>query len=67
MKKLIILLSVLSLSGCFYQKTSKIDIQKAIYFCGSVDNIWDVSVYFSGDEVITCTDYTKEVGVNITL
>ena len=58
MKKLIlVLLSVSILQGCIYQKASKVDIQKAIKFCGSVDKIWDITINFVGNEYITCTDY----------
>lgn len=56
MKKVLILTSVLLLNGCFYQVANNIDIKKAVKFCGGVDKIEEIEVWFGGAEYIRCTN-----------
>lgn len=66
-KLFLIVVSVVALQGCFHQNTSKIDIKKAVEFCGSVDKVWEIQVNFLGGEYITCTDYSTVFGDGFTL
>lgn len=51
----IILLSCLLLSGC-YQNANNSDLHKAVYFCGSIENVEFVRVWAAGTEVVRCLD-----------
>jgi hypothetical protein len=66
-KSLVVVLGCASLSGCFYQNTNKIHIQKAIKFCGSVEDIYEIQVRASGSELIKCTGFTSELTNEVTL
>jgi hypothetical protein len=66
-KSLLVILGCASLSGCFYQNTNKIDIQKAIKFCRGVEGIYEIQVLYSGDEYIKCTDFTSTKTDEVTL
>jgi hypothetical protein len=66
-KSLVVILGCVSLSGCFYQNTNKIDIQKAIKFCGSVGGIYEIKAWWDGKERIKCTDFTSTKTEEVTL
>ena len=53
MKTLIILLSSISLSGC-YQTVNQFDIERATVACNGVQNIVNISANFAGDERVVC-------------
>ena len=53
MKKIIVLVCVLSLSGC-YQTTNQWDIERAARICGGVEKIVEINVLMTGDELVTC-------------
>mgnify|MGYP006883125209 CR=1 FL=1 len=57
MKKLIVLLSVLSLSGCFYQKVQPIDIKSAESFCADKGGVHHIKTWFDGDVEIYCKNH----------
>ena len=51
-KNLVVILGCVSLSGCFYQTANQMDIKKAVRFCGSVEEVYEISVRFDGSEKI---------------
>ena len=54
MKKIIaIALCAVTLSGC-YQTTNRWDIERATHICGGVENIVEITVLMTGDELVTC-------------
>lgn len=53
MKKFIIL-SCLFLNGCFYQTVSQWDIERAITYCGGLENVAEIMASFEGTERATC-------------
>lgn len=42
------------LSGCFFQEVENTDIRKAIYLCGSYENIDNITEIFNGDGSVKC-------------
>lgn len=52
--KYICLALVIPLSGCFYQSVSNVDIRRAVQYCGSVDNVVEISAQFIGEEWVYC-------------
>jgi hypothetical protein len=54
LKLLPIVACTLLLQGCFYQTVNQWDLQRATYFCGSVEAVVEVQSTFLGDEFITC-------------
>ena len=58
MSLLILPVMCLVLSGCVYQSASQVDIEKAVYACGSIDNIEYISIQFTGNEGVMCNDGT---------
>jgi len=53
MKKVILLLMSVSLSGC-YQVANQWDIERAINVCGGVENIVEIAILMDGRETVTC-------------
>ena len=53
MKKVILLLMSVSLSGC-YQVANQWDIERAINICGGVENIVEIAILMDGTELVTC-------------
>ena len=59
MKKLIIVsLSLLTLSGCYYQKVDKTDILKAEQACSGKGGIVYIHAFSLGSEYVACLDGT---------
>lgn len=56
MKFLVVILSCVMLSGCFYQTVNQYDIRRAIKLCGSIENVVEISSYATGAETATCFD-----------
>lgn len=54
--KVILALSALALSGCFYQSVDSYDIRRATEVCKSVENIHKIRSHFTGSETVTCFD-----------
>lgn len=54
--KVILILSILALSGCFYQTADSHDIRRATEVCKGVENIHEISSHFTGTETVTCFD-----------
>lgn len=61
MRSVILILAFVSLQGCFYQTANSYDIKRAIAFCGSVENIHEITVIAIGDETVLCFDGRKEM------
>lgn len=59
MKTIIVLLAVVLLSGCFYQTVDSRDIRNAIKFCGSVEEVAEISADFLGGEMVLCFDNAR--------
>ena len=57
MKKLIILISALSLSGCFWQSVNPVDIKSADSFCADKGGVHHMSSWFYGDVEIYCKNH----------
>lgn len=55
MKKLLVFLITLSLSGCLYQAVNQYDIQRAITICGSLEKIVEINAHHSGVETVLCS------------
>lgn len=53
MKKFIVL-TCLVLNGCFYQTVSQWDIERAVKFCGKLENVVSILSSFEGTERATC-------------
>lgn len=53
MKKVMLLLMSVSLSGC-YQVANQWDIERAINICGGVENIVEITILMEGTELVTC-------------
>lgn len=54
MKKLLLILSIVGLTGC-YQSVNQTDLKKAVTYCGSVDKIEYIHVHMDGDEFTKCS------------
>jgi len=52
--KYLILISCLSLTGCFYQTVDQFDIQRASKACGGVEKVVRISAAFDGQEKVLC-------------
>ena len=65
--KCLSVLSVLLLTGCFYQTVNRFDIQRASKICGGVEKIVQISAAFDGQEKVLCLSAEQftleEVGV----
>lgn len=62
MKSFIIaLVACVSLSGCFFQRADSFDIHRAVAFCGSVENIAEITVHAIGHEGVTCMDQRNSI------
>jgi len=59
LKLLPIVACTLLLQGCFWQTVNQWDLQRATYFCGSVEAVAEVTVTFAGGETVTCIDGKK--------
>ena len=59
--KLLLLSSVLGLSGCFHQVVNSFDIHRSIKFCGGIENVVEIKAHFLGYEQVGCKDGTFEV------
>lgn len=53
MKKFIVLICLV-LNGCFYQTVNQWDIERAIKFCGGLENVVLITSAFEGTEQATC-------------
>ena len=67
MKYLVVFMCSVMMTGCLYQSVNISDLKKAISYCGSVEKVMYIDVYFGGRESITCTNGVSEKTVNITL
>ncbi len=67
MKYLVVFMCSLMMTGCLYQSVDISDLKKAIAYCGSVEKVMSVDVYFAGSENNTCTNGVSEKTLNITL
>lgn len=57
---LLILLTSLSLTGCFYQTIDANDIETATKKCAQVDSkVVSISALFIGDESVICSNRAK--------
>lgn len=56
MKYIFALILAINLTGCMYQTVSNNDITSSILICGSVDNIYEISANFIGEESVRCTN-----------
>lgn len=56
-KYAIICLSILFLTGCFYQTTSKFDIDRAENICGK-DGVVEIEIFFAGTGKALCRNGT---------
>ena len=62
MKSFIItLVACTALSGCFFQRADSFDIHRAVAFCGSVENIAEITVHAIGHEEVTCMDQRRSL------
>ena len=52
--KYLVLIPILILSGCFYQRIDQFDIQRAISYCGSIENVVIIEANFLADESARC-------------
>ena len=59
MKKLIIILAPLFLSGCLFQTVPYVEIQIAEQYCASHDGINYIASHFNGPYNIICNDGTN--------
>ena len=57
MKKLIVLLSVLSLSGCLYQSVHPVDIKSAESFCADKGGVHHIESFWQGKVEIFCKNH----------
>ena len=57
MKKLIVLLSALSLSGCFYQSVLPVDIKSAESFCADKGGVHHIKTWFYDNVEIYCKNH----------
>lgn len=55
-KFIIAITSCIGISGCLYQRADSFDLHRAVSFCGSLENIANVVVFFDGDEKVVCMD-----------
>lgn len=64
--KYLILISCLSLTGCFYQTVDQFDIQRAKNLCGGIDKIVEIESTFGGKESALCVNgkYSTLLGVS---
>lgn len=56
MKKLVIILSAMSLTGCFYQSVDQYDLHRAIKHCGSLEQISQIRSHAVVVVHVDCTD-----------
>lgn len=56
--KVLLALATLLLQGCFYQKTSMEDINKAQEYCKDGGGLYEIKVDFAGNEYAYCVDRT---------
>ena len=56
MTKLLLPIICLLLSGCIYQVANNTDLEKAIYVCGDLENIDNITITFAGNEKVICKD-----------
>jgi hypothetical protein len=56
MKLILISISVLLLTGCFYQTVDKNDLDTAVKACGGYENIYKITSKFDGGEWVICND-----------
>jgi len=54
MKKLIILISALSLSGCFWQSVRPVDIKASESFCADKGGVHSIDSLWSGEVQLYC-------------
>ena len=59
LKLLPIVACTLLLQGCFWQTVHQWDLQRAIYFCGSIEAVAEVAATFAGGETVTCINGNK--------
>ena len=59
MKIVLLFVSVVSLSGCFYQTTDSFDINRAYTVCGK-ENIVEINSDFLGNESVLCRNGKKQ-------
>lgn len=60
MKLLAVIASSLALSGCAWQQADRSDIEKAIHFCGGLQNIDELSIWALSSGSVLCLDGTYE-------
>ncbi len=46
----------LLMNGCMWQTANNTDLRKAEYFCSGVENISEIDIHFTGNEVVLCID-----------
>ena len=66
MKILLTILITSALTGC-YQNTDQLDLRRASAFCGSYDNVLEISVLAIGMETVTCLDGRAAVAAKVKL
>lgn len=54
MKIIVYTAIAISLSGCFYQRVDQFDLQRSIKYCGTSENILEISSHSIGDVVVRC-------------
>jgi len=65
MKKLLLVVPLLFLTGCFYQTIDMETYTKAEYFCKDKSGIKTLTEYWTGQTEVTCHDGTLINLVNI--
>lgn len=64
MKTPIIILSALTLSGCFYQSVDQFDIERAIVACNGHQNIAYIQSHARGVEFVQCKNINKIINLS---
>jgi hypothetical protein len=54
LKLLPIVACTLLLQGCWYQTVDHLDLQRATYFCGSVEAVAEVQSWWLNEVYVTC-------------
>ena len=60
-KFIIAIITCVYLSGCVAQRADSFDLHRAVAFCGSLENIANIVVFFDGDEKVVCMDSSQSM------
>lgn len=60
-KFIIAIIACVSFSGCVAQRADSFDLHRAVAFCGSLENIANIVVFFDGGERVVCMDSSQSM------